>query len=258
MFYKNTSKEKNKSHFLIGILIASSIALAGCGDGKKRGQDNFKISIEFLVDGQVYKNSVVQEIYCYDAIKWAGSMSSAGCDLKGEALPVKLGDNRYVFLIMDTPQYYVPALFKFIEGSEIKKGKKLMSWNVVLSAPLRFVTFDNLGDPKSVKAVYFLPHDEFDHHETYRPFPASQELERPKMKTVQPNASEFFGNGVSLKSIHVERTNEVITQGNIEAVLPWLAGKNTSLNLNGGLGSDKFNNSTLADELQHSNFKSRY
>lgn len=229
-----------------------AVFLASCGFYNDR---TLKIAINAEVNGMPIQSIGVQKISCRDNIAIWGGMDTGNCRLKGEAIPLEITQGKYVFLILEIPQYYIDKINSFEDGAVEKNANgERVKWDVKLTKAPMFVTFDDLNEPKTVKAVYFIPHEEVDHYEKYRPFPASQELERPIMKTVQPNAAELLGASVALKSIHVERTNERITFGRVEKVLPWLRGRDSSMTLEGNHAQDD----RLVSRLQTYNFKAGF
>ena len=243
------NKQNNKNYIMLLIMFAFlSMFLSSCGIYYN---SNIKITLNVEANGRLIQSTGVQRISCRGDMPFLGGMGAGNCLLKGEAIPLEISQGKYIFLILGTTQYYIDEINSYEDGTVVKNSNDTrVKWDVKLTKAPMIVTFDDLSEPKSVKAVYFLPHEEVDHYETYRPFPASQELERPIMKTVQPNASEFFGNGVSLKSIHVERTNEMITWGRVEKVLPWLNGRDGGMTLDGKYAQDD----RLESKLQTYNF----
>ncbi|MBN8646877.1 MAG: hypothetical protein J0L55_02905 [Caulobacterales bacterium] len=240
-------KQQSKS-IIYSLFLSITLFLSSCSIPKI---ERYKVTLNVEYNGALYSASAVQEIKCTPSNSFWQGMSMGGCDLKGEAIPLQLGANGYLFLILagknggNALEYYYYLTNKADE--QRKKGKV---WDVNLNEAPMLVTFFDVNDSKTVKRVHFFPHEEIDHYEKYRPFPASQELERPIMKMVQPNSKDYFGETTIIKSIHVERTNEPITWGQIEKVLPWLADIGDNL-LDGHYASD---GSTLAGNLQKINF----
>ncbi len=238
---------QNKS-IIYSILLIATLFISSCSIPKI---ERYKVTLNVEYNGTLYSASAVQEIKCTPSNSFWQGMSMGGCRLKGEAIPLSLNEKGYLFLILagkkggDALEYYY-----YLTNKADEQRKKSKVWDVNLNEAPMLVTFFDVNDSKTVKQVHFFPHEEVDHYETYRPFPASQELERPIMKTVQPNSKDYFGETTILKSIHVERTNEPITWGQIEKVLPWLNGRAGGMTLDGKYAQDD----RLESKLQTYNF----
>ena len=100
----------------------------------------------------VYKRQV-QQFSCYKTIDGQGMPSIGGCDIKGEAIPIKFSNNKYVFMLFTgsniqgtNASFYTNAIHNKIPQNDNE------SWDVYPENAPMFVTFDNLNDPKTVKA----------------------------------------------------------------------------------------------------------
>lgn len=178
-----------RSIALIAVL-GSSFFAAGC---MKSMTQRIKVTVRVQDGSQIYSGSAVQEFTCTETDnRWQG-MAIGGCKIKGEAVPIKIGDKGWLFMIFSgsqgqgtNPEYYTGA----IQNNQRQLGNE--EWNVSTENAPMMVTFHDLNDPKSIIEV-------------------------------KPMAlSDVFGNGVELKSIHVERTKDWVTRGSIERSLPWL------------------------------------
>jgi hypothetical protein len=116
---------------------------------------------------------------------------------RGEAVVVEVSSGRFLFVLLDEMKPH--DLSVFFPGTPRSgttydlaglKGKKVDITNSA-QVPM-MVTFANIADPKSVKQVGDL--------------------------------TGAFGAGYSLKSITLEITDEKVTEGVVEKVLPWLIG----------------------------------
>ncbi|MBN8649393.1 MAG: hypothetical protein J0L55_15670 [Caulobacterales bacterium] len=157
-------------------------------------------------------------------------MDVGGCDVKGEAIPLKVSEKKYLFLLIGLPQDYINQINTPLTGPQVRSADAdSIGWEIDLEKAPMLVTFDNLQDPKSVKQIHFTSYQEFDHSELEEDGARQKSI----MITKEPNAEELLGPDVSLSSIHVEKTNEPITRGRIVEVLPWLKGREGGLTLMG-------------------------
>jgi hypothetical protein len=120
--------------------------------------------------------------------------------VSGEAVVVDLGQRGVVFSLIDYDAY-ADALYAFNakheEVTNLPIGKKA---ELKTNLP-RFVTFEDFSDPKSVKLVYMKEKYAGDERKTDR-------------------FEEIFGEGVKLKSISIEITDEPMTWGVVDKYLP--------------------------------------
>lgn len=236
--------------FIIVLVLLASL-LIGCGLGDTK--DKYKITVNIDVDGKTYSGSGVQEFGYHK--QSVGIVDTDRYLLKGEAIPINLGKCGYVFMILDTPQYYIPKLKNANAGSLKTKWIKPASWEINLDDPPLMVKFEDIKDPKTVKAVYFSEHEEFDHYET-RIIGNNTTKQDTITKIVPPNAEDLLCRGIVLKSIHVEKTNEWVTFGRMEKILPWLKSMGYHFLVDyGGVGSHGSSGShNLTERLLYNNF----
>lgn len=175
---------------LIATLILSCM-LAACAPSMTQ---RIKVTVTVEDNGTLYTGSAVQQWTCTETNNAMGGMSIGGCDLKAEAIPIKIGDKGWAFMLLSSneqdgfdPEYYPGA----IQAGRAKSHPK-QPWNVPFDKAPMFVRFRDLKDRMTVELV-------------------------------RPNAfSQAFGTGVSLVSIKCEMTNDWLTRGKIKKTLPWI------------------------------------
>jgi hypothetical protein len=114
-------------------------------------------------------------------------MNVGGCTAKGEAVVVDLPGKKPLFLLFKGPHGDVSS-----DAYALTEGRRQGPWALSLAQMPQMVTFDNLLDPKSVKAVH-------------------------------PDALEdALGAGVQLKSVVVKNTFFFATRGKLKKYIPWI------------------------------------
>lgn len=205
--------------FIMLSLLLGAICLSACGKTMLR----LKTTVNVEYDGVIYSESGVHQLNCKRGNPLLQGFDLGGCNLKGEAIPVKIGDKGYLFLVLAGEEVSNPnVLFYALTNHTAAQEKKSKSWDVNLTNAPLLVTFGDLNDPKSVKAVYPVDKEVVDHYDHKRAYPGAYLETIPTMKTRPANIKEIFGANISLKSINVERTKEPVTFGRIDAILPWL------------------------------------
>lgn len=175
--------------------LAATLPLAGCGTYSW----NEKITVIVQTpDGEKSGSSVTKFSGTYGYSLGAGEGLSVR--LQGEATVVELGHGKYLFALMERTggSFAWGAVEDQLPptGTEAKMAKlqSLVGQKIELQPKFypMLVTFGNINDPKSVKEVK--PDD----------------------------LAATFGSGTSLKSITLEITDEPVTEGVVEKVLPWI------------------------------------
>ncbi|WP_240007241.1 hypothetical protein [Pseudaquidulcibacter saccharophilus] len=182
--------------FFFGLLVS------GC-DTADKYEYNYKITVSVEANGRTYSGSTIQQIINYKVKDWATPLLGLGggdsSEKKGEAVVVNV-DGKYLFLlftyfISDDPNYrdgYSPWRVSDVwETGKVKSGD-------YTDYRYRFVTFTDVNDPYTVKAV------------------------------MKDNIEQYFGEGVEITSIEVAKTNEPATYGQVEQVIPWIRDEITS------------------------------
>lgn len=217
-------------------IIGVAVFVSGCS---KTTTQKIKVTVSVQDGTQIYSGSSVQKFTCSETINKAGMPSIGGCVIRGEAVPVKIGDKGYLFMLFT--QSILKEKRIYAEGGERYAGAYPMvhasyytdaiqncksqadksEWNVEPeNAPL-MVSFKDLDNPKSVI-----------------------EVDPTDMLNV-------FGTGVTLISIHVERTKDSVTSGKIEKILPWLNNRKYKYS---SIFGESIAKPILVQQLQTTNF----
>jgi hypothetical protein len=175
---------------LIATLILSCL-IAACAPSMTQ---RIKVTVTVEDNGTLYTGSAVQQWTCTETNNAMAGMSIGGCDLKAEAIPIKIGDKGWAFMLLSSNEqdgflasYYPGA----IQAGRAKSNPK-QPWSVPFEKAPMFVRFRDLKDRMTVELV-------------------------------RPNAfSEAFGKGVALVSIKCEVTTDWLTRGKIKKTLPWI------------------------------------
>ncbi|OYU77239.1 MAG: hypothetical protein CFE32_06625 [Alphaproteobacteria bacterium PA3] len=183
--------------------------------------EKFKVTVTIEDNGIRYTGSAVQGISCGSELK-IGSVFLLGrsCRPFGEAVPIKLGNKGWVFMIFSGYSYYDGPADKMLGFSPLLYPSTIQAtrsneqpkrpWIVpAFRAPI-FVRFGDLNNRRTVEQV---DAEHLDKH---------------------------FGRGVKLVSIQCEPTFLWVTRGKIRRLLPWLD----------ELGTDKFD-MTLANDYSN-------
>lgn len=174
-----------------GVLVAS------CYTGTKT-EYNYKITVNVEANGKTYSGSTVQKLTTINGPSSSlGTGSSA--TRRGEAVVVNV-DGKYLFLlftyfISDDPNYRDG--YSQWQVSDVWETGKVKSGDYT-DYRYRFVTFTDVNDPYTVKAV------------------------------MKDNIEQYFGEGVEITSIEVAKTNEPATYGQVEQIIPWIRDEITS------------------------------
>jgi hypothetical protein len=205
-------------------LVGIAALLSGCGESTYKWNQKLTITVQ-TPQGEKSGSAVVG----IKARHTSGPFSEY--KLNGEAAVVDLGNGKYLFATLGQLDRSIAALTFQVEETP-PEGNEEDVWGVISGMQGRkkelpsgfyplLVTFSNLKYPKSVKRV--------------------------------ANVSEAFGSGYSLKSMTLEITDEPVTKGVVEKVLPWIRQYDNKLfdgdttrrysvpyNLANSLGSENF------------------
>jgi hypothetical protein len=192
------------SRSMLGCALAlGSIGLSSC----YQGNNNYRVTLTVEADGQTYTGSEVQKMTCHKAMDVPGSMDVNRCDIRGEAVSVKVGSRGYLFVLLDgwniDPRSgarvgmqmtnYVRDIFASSGSDPFNSDSELPeSWYVDKAHLPVLAKFDDVNDLQSARIV------------------------DPE------NLSNSFGGTAKLVSLRISRTNEEITKGNILRILPSL------------------------------------
>jgi hypothetical protein len=190
-----SSAENSSTRFLLTLIVLP--ILAGCFPVIDR---TLKVTLAVEADGVVYEGSGIQQIVCYSAIPFLRGMSTGGCNTKGEAVFVMIGDRGPLFM---------PLLIDY--ETMISKGRPY-------------------GDPRPTK--WTIP---MDPEPTNMPgLFWFTDVNRPET-AVAADANDLaatVGRGAKFQSIKVEQIKWGIpTRGKVIQVLPWLSTFNQSADI---------------------------
>ena len=188
---------------LIGGLIVVGGTLAYCYFGLAQYIWHQKMTIEVEVNGQLYTGASVVKVTVQESEplrKQLGYPLHFGA--KGEAAYVELPDRRYLFALLgggppdSGPETNALNIFKEQLPKDnperlVVLSKSHLKTEIPHSHLPLLVTFMDLTDPTTVKVVD------------------------------PDNLAATFGEGVSLKRLTLEITDEPVTEGKIEQVLGW-------------------------------------
>ncbi len=188
---------------LTGLASAAAL-LSGCSWNNRTYRQKVKVTV-ITPDGEKSGSAVTQIDVSTGYSLGAGEMTQA--NVRGEATVVDLGQGKYLFALLSEHSKVLAGVV-FPNGAGEKDGPKEIPRGDVAGTANKYsvfpmlVTFDNLQNPKSVKQVN----------------PA--------------DLAATFGQSFALKSITLEITDEMVTEGVVEKVLPWVK------NLQGSIGKD--------------------
>lgn len=190
------------------LVLAAALLLASCGLSAKTWSWNQKLTVEVQTPDGVRSGSAVSEV------RWQerNAVGNFPGSYHGEATVVDFGQGRYLFaLIGEDTRYLAMRTFEPDIGGFIDEDgfAAMASVRGLREVPRKYypllVTFDDIADPKTVKQVD----------------PA--------------DLGASFGEGVSLKRITLEITDEGRTLDRIANILPCLKAGVACIPLNKGL-----------------------
>ena len=233
-------------------LFFTSIMLSACNSGHESWHYKMTVTVE-TPEGDI-SGSAVRVM----GNSLNGSLLSQNgnpADVRGEAVVIDLGERGVLFALIDLDsQMEFYATFREPNGNggatpeairyfaSLPSGTKA---EIGTDIYLRLVTFKDLDDPKSVVLVY-------DRASCARTTDIEPECGTFNSKvgsyTIVDRFEELFGEGVRLKNITLEITDEPITWGVVDQYLHWikaiggtyLHGGNTSRNAPYGLHGGNF------------------
>lgn len=176
------------------------------------GTFRYKMTVSVETPEGLKTGSAVREVYVRQNPKITPE-SLPHIEVRGEAVIVDLGQRGKLFAIMKNsmgPDYAYMVVFKAIGGNLSPEGllylDKLLGHAVTLTPehyPM-LVMFKDIKDPKTIKLALDLDNES---KAPFRQFVSADHFE------------ELFGDGVRLKEITIELTDEPVTWG-IKEVLP--------------------------------------
>ena len=159
----------------------------------------YKITVNVEANGKTYSGSSVQFQSTTTSPDWISSILLSETKRKGEAVVVNV-DGKYLFLLWN---YSVNRNSNYQDGWKPWKLADIWEHGTDVDkgyAEYRypFVTFTDISDPLTVKQV------------------------------TEENFGQYFMGG-KITSIEVQKTNEPVTYGQVEKVIPWMKDLKTTL-----------------------------
>lgn len=212
-FRGNTLKRQYKFLALIFIpFIAWTIAYAMEEvAGNKEYSWRYKMTVEIETPEGIKTGSAVREMNLLFEPRplYKPHPYHVSFKMQGEAVVVDLGERGVVFVLVTSSSYPEvtnniagPAPLT-IKGAEYYSALKDEKASLQPGKYPKIVTFKNINDPKSVALVQGYVFD-----------PETQESH------LEDHFEELFGEGVKIKNISVEMTDEPVTWGVVDAYLP--------------------------------------
>jgi hypothetical protein len=187
-------------------LIGAAVLLVGCS---KSHSWNQKLTVTVNTPEGEKSGSAVTRVSKYVGRGFAtDSVESSG--LSGEATIVDLGGGKYLFaLLSNTGLSNTVHLVEYTWGDSIKRDPKLEGLDQVNA---RYEAFSQIREQRP------LPRKNYPLLVTFT------DINDPKSaREVKPDKlSAAFGGGYSLKSIKLEITEDAVTEGEVQKILPWI------------------------------------
>ena len=214
---------------LFWLLLPIALVLGGCAEAT---QHRFKVTVNVEADGKIYSGSSIMEEKYYVCPDGWDSTCANHMTSRGEAIVVNVEGHGYLFLLQDYDyvERYARSQVKedvsnFYEEYKVKEATfdTIGKWEIEELNRLSFATFTDINDPRSVKKIIPITYQE------YRGLidaNGNVVYENNKIKEVsiehKANFEEYFGKGSKIKSVIVTPTNEPLTWGQVEKVIPWI------------------------------------
>ncbi len=180
---------------VVMITLTLSCLIAACAPSMTQ---RIKVTVTVEDIGTLYTGTAVQQWTCLGDVHIGDKfIGTGGCDLKAEAIPIKIGEKGWVFMLLSGNQSEGVSLIQADNyPGAIQAGRSKidpsMPWSVPFDRAPIFVRVKDLNDRLSIEQV-------------------------------NPQAFDrSFGKGVVLASIKCEVTNEQLTRGKVRMLLPWL------------------------------------
>ena len=213
----------------------------------------YKMTVEVNTPEGVKTGSAVRAMGNNRNISFPVEARNPG-EVTGEAVVVDLGERGVLFALIahnSDLEFYGTFPTPNGGGSETAEGYKYYASlpvgtkaSIGTERYIRLVTFKDMDDPKSVELVYDKEIC------SWAKEPKEECDGRKGLYTVANRFEELFGEGVGLKDITLEITDEPMTVGVVDKFLPWL--KNIVSNID---GTKITSSNQLSNTLHSGNFK---
>ncbi len=194
------------------------VALLGSGGCAKKYVNRLEVTVTIQSGGKLYSASGVQETRCYGPNPIAPNISTGGCQLEGEAIPILIGTKGYLIATMSWAKECCGAdLYPFAIRNGGNKGAPFWrrSWMLERQYYPLFVRF---SDPSNHLTANVLDDNEL---------------------------KVFYGEDTVIKEVKVERVFKPITKRRLIKVLPWLQDEDATYK--------RFGNGNMSDYSQIEN-----
>ncbi|MDQ0457169.1 hypothetical protein [Rhizobium paknamense] len=164
-----------------------------------------KLTVSVMTPDGLKTGSAVSAVELTKSPRWWGVGDSAGASttgLLGEAVTVDLGHDRFLFVLLDKYSLSTARMAFFPS----KRAENRDENNAI---------YDRL---EALRATINVP------REKYPLFVTFEDIHNPaSVKRVDPdNLEAAFGPGFHLSAVTIAITDEPVTKGRVEEVLPWL------------------------------------
>ncbi len=201
---------------IIGVCVLVGLAYAAfeLSSKDKHYSWRYKMTVEVETPEGIKSGNAVRQVNVdWKAIGWDQINNqphySTKRNVSGEAVVVDLGDRGTLFALIDSRAYYAAprafGIFKFEDVQALPIGSTAeLECDGNFECP-KMVMFKDINDPKSVELVY-----------VNRRYAGNngQDVEH------ENRFEELFGQGVKLKKINVEITDERVTRDIVDKYLP--------------------------------------
>lgn len=188
------------------LCVLSLIFLVFCDDANAKNVWRYKVTVEIETPEGIKSGSAVRQLTRgRPDITFQESGNPA--KISGEAVVVDLGKRGVVFAILSDQSWKNSLVQAFGHKVKFETGMKAEHKENIPS----FVTFSDMEDPKTIQIVYSEPTGW-----------------GAKKEDLIDNFEEIFGEGVKLKRIMVEITEDPLTKGIVDKFLPSVFRNNES------------------------------
>jgi hypothetical protein len=180
------------------------------------GTWRYRMTVEVETPEGIKTGSAVREVKVVHGIQLTPE-SHPSIQVKGEAVVVDLGERGMLFATLGGDAAYHAVFYSFkgppgLTSEGIRYYSRLKNTGAVAvhgNYVPKMVAFEDMGDPTSVKLVYEQTRNR------------NHQREGEPEYNVTDHFAEVFGEGVKLRSVTIEMTDDPVTWG-IEDWLPWL------------------------------------
>lgn len=184
------------------------------------GSWRYKLTVTVETPEGIKTGSAVREVHAQEQPHPLPEMKPTAYSIKGEAAVVDLGKRGQLFALLPT---YIGGSdgwrsIVFAAFPTNLKGRQRINYYQSLTGQSKeldpshypvMVHFKDPQDPKTVESLL-----------EYKPCPDEKGIPRNSRCITDDHFAEFFGEGVRLKSVSIEMTDEPVTKGLVQKYLP--------------------------------------